>query len=267
MARHVIASTAYSVVLSVAAMTAGVGCQSNQQTVTGPLPGPNFAGPVVAQTPTPPVVNTYKPPVAKSIPTKRDAVPTAWIPRPGAEKREWDYIVIHHSAGETGGAKAFDKYHREVRGWDELGYHFVIGNGTDTADGQIEVGPRWPTQKHGAHAKTPDNKYNEHGIGICLVGNFDNHRPSAKQMASLTKLVAYLADTYKVPQASIIGHKMTGKLTDCPGKFMDVAVVRASVAQQRTLVMDEPAESAIDPTVELMQSATASLPPQETARP
>ena len=27
-----------------------------------------------------------------------------------------------------------------AKGWDELGYDFVIGNGTDTGDGQIEVG-------------------------------------------------------------------------------------------------------------------------------
>ena len=192
--------------------------------------------------------------------TRRDTVPAAWVPRADAEKRQWNWIVVHHSAGDSGGAKAFDKYHREVRGWDELGYHFVIGNGTDTADGLVEVGPRWPRQKHGAHAKTPDNQYNDHGIGICLVGNFDNRRPTAKQMASLTKLIAYLADTYKVPQTKIIGHKATGKVTDCPGKFMDLAVVRASVAQQRTLALDEsqsPEEG--DPTIDLMQHAAASV--------
>ena len=32
-----------------------------------------------------------------------------------------------------------------------------IGNGSDTVDGQIEVGSRWVKQKVGAHAKTPDN--------------------------------------------------------------------------------------------------------------
>ena len=128
-------------------------------------------------------------------------------------------------------------------------------------------GSRWPSQKHGAHAKTPDNKYNEHGIGICMVGNFESHRPSPKQLAALTKLVAYLADTYKVPQANIIGHKGTGKVTDCPGKFMDVMVVRASVAQQRALASNESAEPEIDPTVELMQSAAIDASPSATGNP
>ena len=94
----------------------------------------------------------------------------------------------------------FDKEHR-AKGWDGVGYHFVIGNGTNTGDGQIEVAPRWPIQKWGAHAKTPDNRYNEYGIGICLVGNFDTARPTAKQMQSLEKLVAYLMQTYHIPAA------------------------------------------------------------------
>jgi hypothetical protein len=49
------------------------------------------------------------------------------------------------SATDLGGAKRFHKQHK-ARGWDGLGYHFVIGNGSDTADGEIEVGHRWKIQ-------------------------------------------------------------------------------------------------------------------------
>jgi N-acetyl-anhydromuramyl-L-alanine amidase AmpD len=118
----------------------------------------------------------------------------------------------------------FDKEHR-AKGWDGVGYHFVIGNGTATADGQIEVTPRWPIQKWGAHAKTLDNRYNEYGIGICLVGNFDNERPSEKQLKSLSTLVAYLMQTYHISPGNVIGHRDT-KATDCPGRWMNVATVR-----------------------------------------
>ncbi|MFQ5589758.1 MAG: peptidoglycan-binding protein, partial [Phycisphaerae bacterium] len=62
------------------------------------------------------------------------------MPRRGRISPRWTTIVIHHSATETGGASLFDRFHRK-RGWDGLGYHFVIGNGTDTPDGLIEVGP------------------------------------------------------------------------------------------------------------------------------
>lgn len=243
------------VTLSVAGI---VGCQSTQPPTAG-LPAPNFAGPVITQPAfMPPPVVAYVPP-PKTPATPRPApvmrgIPAAWIPLASAEHRQWKWIVIHHSATPTGGAVAFDKEHK-AKGWDGLGYHFVIGNGTDTPDGCIEVGYRWPIQQHGAHAKTPDNQYNEHGIGICLVGNFDVTRPTPKQMASLEKLVTYLATTYHISTNNILGHKMT-KPTDCPGRNMSIAVVRAAVAKQEALAGIAPDEEPTEkPGAELMMSA------------
>jgi hypothetical protein len=149
-------------------------------------------------------------------------VPLGWVPP--VAPRPWRWIVIHHSDTTTGGAVAFDKMHK-AKGWDELGYDFVIGNGSDTGDGQIEVGSRWTKQKIGAHAKTADNRFNEYGIGICLVGNFMVERPTPAQMKSLDKLVAYLMVTYHITPDDIIRHKDT-KPTDCPGQYLNVALVR-----------------------------------------
>jgi N-acetyl-anhydromuramyl-L-alanine amidase AmpD len=239
---------------------AATGCATNSRSAS--LPKPTFTGPVVAKpayVPPAPVV-IAKAATPAPVRTLRPAnVPAAWVPLSTAERRQWTWIVIHHSATPTGDMAEFDKAHK-AKGWDGVGYHFVIGNGTGSADGQIEVTPRWPIQKHGAHAKTPDNQYNEHGIGICMVGNMDNHPPTAKQLASLEKLVAYLADTYHVKQANILGHKMTGKQTDCPGSMTNIAQIRADVARMRRTalvegdVAGEPIASAN--SVELMQAGT-----------
>jgi len=149
-----------------------------------------------------------------------------WIP-PGGISRRWSCIVIHHSATEVGGAKRFDKLHRSPpRRWDELGYHFVIGNGTDTPDGCIEVGPRWRKQKHGAHCKPPDNYYNQHGIGIGLVGNFENHPPSSAQMRSLTRLVRFLLQRCAIPTSKALTHGGVTGRTLCTGKYFDLAALR-----------------------------------------
>jgi len=145
-------------------------------------------------------------------------IPASWYP-PIASHR-WKAIVIHHSAGENGCAKAFDKAHR-ARGWDELGYHFVIGNGRDKPDGLVEVGSRWRKQKHGAHCKTASNFYNDHGIGICLVGNFEHHYPTAKQMRSLKKLLLFLTYRYDIPPEHVYGHGDLGR-TKCPGRYLSV---------------------------------------------
>jgi len=132
--------------------------------------------------------------------------------------RPWKYIVIHHSATEKGSAGAFDTMHRS-RGYDELGYHFVIANGNGEQDGLVQVGSRWTHQKWGAHCGgTPGNEYNNFGIGICLVGNFQQRLPSEKQLASLNALVRYLTATYHIPRENIITHRDAPLAnTLCPG--------------------------------------------------
>ncbi|MFA4988259.1 MAG: N-acetylmuramoyl-L-alanine amidase [Candidatus Omnitrophota bacterium] len=130
---------------------------------------------------------------------------------------KWKYIIIHHSATDEGNSLAFDKAHQR-RGWSGLGYHFVIDNGTKgKKDGQIEVSPRWLKQKDGSHCRAAG--MNSRAIGICLVGNFNNERPSAKQMESLVFLVNKLKKYYKIPSRRILGHgQVDGASTDCPGK-------------------------------------------------
>jgi hypothetical protein len=212
------------------------GCAQQQGAgVIETLPSATFNGPLV-QPPAPPVYVPQPPPVVKSTipeikkPTMPSiSVPRDWVPSVAKADGPWKYIVIHHSATPTGGAAAFDRMHRQ-KGWDELGYHFVIGNGSDTRDGAVEVGSRWPKQKHGAHAKTPDNEFNKFGIGICLVGNFDNDRLSAAQRQSLAKLVGYLMKTYNISASNVIAHGDT-KATDCPGRNVHIAEVRRWAAQ------------------------------------
>lgn len=159
-----------------------------------------------------------------------------WLPSGRRISKRWRYIVIHHSATRTGGAAKFDKHHRERNGWDELGYHFVIGNGTSTPDGMVEVGPRWRKQKHGAHCKTRDNYYNEHGVGICLVGDFTRSRPTADQLASLERLVRFLCERCNIAPSNVTTHRaVTGK-TRCPGRFFALARLRRSIAARLSAV-------------------------------
>jgi hypothetical protein len=183
--------------------------------------------------PPPPPRQVVPPPVVTPPPPPRAVGPApGWMPAQGISKR-WTDIVIHHSGSASGGARAFDNYHRSVRHWDELGYHFVIGNGTDTPDGTIEVGSRWTKQKYGAHCKTPDNYFNEHGIGICLVGDFDRTRPTPAQLASLDRLLRFLVDQTGIPASHINGHGgVTGK-TACPGRNFPLSTVKRELTQRR----------------------------------
>jgi hypothetical protein len=153
-------------------------------------------------------------------------VPRGWVPPVSSDR--WECIVIHHSATDFGGARRFDTGHKE-KGWDGLGYDFVIGNGSDTRDGQVEVGPRWTEQRTGAHCRSPEDYYNEHGIGICLVGNFDEGPPSPAQMQSLTKLVRFLCRKYDIPASKVYTHGGVTHLTACPGKYFDLKALRRAI--------------------------------------
>lgn len=170
---------------------------------------------------------TYKTPSAsyKSSPS----APYGWVPSSGLEK-SWKAIVIHHSATDTGNVASIDDYHRRNNGWDGIGYDFLIGNGSGSGNGEVETTFRWTGQKTGAHCKTgASNWANEDAIGICLVGNFDQSRPTSSQMASLMKLVRFLSERYDIPQSRIYGHNTTpghSTTTSCPGRYFPMSYVK-----------------------------------------
>ena len=223
----------------VLALTAGCSAERPAQMVdahppahfNGPSPTTVFDLEPPKPAPVTPKVVTVKPPPEPPVAVRPVPAPTGtpreWVPAVAAHK--WKWIVVHHSATPVGGAARFNKEH-QAKGWDELGYHFVIGNGTDTGNGAVEVGSRWNRQKHGAHCKTPDNRYNEEGIGVCLVGNFDQTRPSDVQLKALAKLVSHLQRTYNIPADRVIGHG-DAKATECPGRNLRIVTVRRLSAQ------------------------------------
>ena len=132
--------------------------------------------------------------------------------------KPWRNIVIHHSATPSGSAEAFDKYHRKRGMENGLAYHFVIGNGNGVGDGLIQIGNRWKKQLHGGHVKS--NYFNQTSIGICLVGNFEKHRPTAKQIASLKTLTGYLKNDLLNGKPRIAGHReLKTEQTLCPGRY------------------------------------------------
>jgi len=160
--------------------------------------------------------------------TYRD-IPREWLP-PLQRERSWTAIVIHHSGTRNGNAAIFDKWHKEGNHWEGVGYDFVIGNGTDSRDGEVEVTFRWREQIAGAHCGgTPNNWANEKAVGICLVGNFNYTVPSRQQMESLLKLIRFLQSRYRIPKSRIYGHNTTpgARVTDCPGEKFPMARLKS----------------------------------------
>ena len=206
-------------------LLAMVGCRSPRRRRR--RPGPPLPPHVERPDETPPGVVEHRPEWKPALP------PTLVIPYNKARtlkrppllagkldaplKRKWGYIVIHHSSTAAGSEAAFHRHHRDVRGWDGIGYDFVIGNGNGARDGLVEVTYRWERQLVGAHAGA--KLYNEQGVGICVVGDLEKGHISAKQLEALVGLINYLQKRCKIPTTNIVGHcHIRPGGTKCPGK-------------------------------------------------
>jgi hypothetical protein len=144
------------------------------------------------------------------------------IDRAPVRHGRWKYIVVHNSGTREGNARIFDVYHRRVRKMvNGLAYHFVIGNGTSSGDGEIEIGHRWTAQLNGGHVAS--DYLNDISLGICLVGDYNRDQPTRAQIGALNELIAYLRQRVGSTQghhATVYAHKeINPRPTDCPGKY------------------------------------------------
>jgi N-acetyl-anhydromuramyl-L-alanine amidase AmpD len=163
-----------------------------------------------------------------------DDVSANEIAYPSKADRPWKYIVLHHSAAPEGCYDQIDREHRKVLGFDGCGYHFVIGNGTGSGDGQIEVAMRWNNQKQGVHCRNAKtHEADEYGIGICLVGDFDQQPPTPRQVAAAQALVAYLSQRYKIAPGRVTTHAhLAATPTVCPGKYFPTQQMMAAAVDE-----------------------------------
>lgn len=129
------------------------------------------------------------------------------------DRSKTDLIVIHHSATVQGNVDSFRQHHVKERGWDDVGYHFVITNGNGGPDGQVQIGR--DMRKQGAHALGRNHR----SVGICLVGT-DTF--TDKQKKSLVDVIVFVCWTYKIYPSwkTIEGHH-----EKCPGDGCDLGEV------------------------------------------
>ncbi|MSU59312.1 MAG: LysM peptidoglycan-binding domain-containing protein [Pedosphaera sp.] len=172
--------------------------------------GQNLIVPVKSAAPAPP-----PPPAARAEFTS--ALQRA-VDRASVSPGRWKFIVIHHSGVGEGNLKSTDRYHREERHMEHgLAYHFLIGNGNGMGDGEVAVGNRWKEQLDGGHLRSEEQ--NKIALGICLVGNFDEKKPTEKQLRSLETLIRSLMKRCNLTASAVKTHQQINIVrTECPGK-------------------------------------------------
>jgi len=152
---------------------------------------------------------------------------------PTVDSRNWKYVVLHHSGSVEGNVSSIDDAYRQRRDqfgtpWPGIGYHFVVGNGLGMADGRIEPTFRWQQQLHGAH--TASRPHNLHGIGVCLVGDFEVGPPTSRQVAGVERLLEWLCGRYGISRRRVIRHADVAA-TRCPGRLFPFAELLDSIRE------------------------------------
>lgn len=155
-----------------------------------------------------------------------------------------EYVVVHTAAfaGNDCDRKLIDEWHR-ARGWNGIGYHYVIINDrhAELPDGTVQSGR--PPGTPGAHVEG----LNMRSVGICCAGNGDVDPFTEAQLESLVKLVSMLIDEYPALGVdSVIGHREINRLVadglvearyrtskSCPGRKIDMDDIRARVRSYR----------------------------------
>jgi len=165
------------------------------------------------------------------------------------------FAIVHHTAGSNSYSasqsasivRAIELYHVEANGWNDIGYNFLVDKYGQIFEGRYGGMTRAVI---GAHAQG----FNVGSVGIALLGNYDDARPTAAARAALVSLLAWRLDLAHVDPLSkvvrvsdgnprypagrkltlnaISGHRDTGP-TSCPGTnlYAELPAIRREVAQ------------------------------------
>lgn len=102
--------------------------------------------------------------------------------------------------------RVIQTFHIESRGWDDIGYNFLVGG-----DGAVYVGRGWDIQ--GRHTKG----YNEKSICIAFIGTFSKIVPPKRQLCAAQRIIAKGIKMKKLtPDYNLYGHSQLVP-TESPG--------------------------------------------------
>jgi len=141
--------------------------------------------------------------------------------------------MIHHSFTPdtpTVSWGAVERYHREVKGWLDVGYHYGVER---IADGYYAILGRAEGKDAAACFQDGMNKTAVH---ICCIGNYDLVAPPQGMIDVMIKrIILPVMSRHGLPVANIIGHRDHAPYKTCPGSQFDLGAlqdrVRSALAQ------------------------------------
>lgn len=177
------------------------------------------------------------------------------------ELKAWKFVILHHTATQSGSVQSIHEAHqRRVDSsgnpWKGIGYHFVIGNGQGMGDGEVQPTFRWKEQISGAHAGI--RQYNDFGIGVCLVGNFEEAGPTSAQVDAVSRLISELRTQFGIQNDQILKHGDL-KATACPGRHFPFQEIVSRPIARRPVPNDAHHSRTISGSTEVIKNVVSVL--------
>lgn len=136
--------------------------------------------------------------------------PEGWLMYDGPLENAFNTVIVHHSALPLAdGPRAIQRAHMGLKGYADIGYHFLIDGLGNLYEGRT-------LRARGAHT----GGHNTGTVGVVLLGNFNVVEPFADTWQMLRDLIAYLRDAYHI--AYVAGHHdFQPDETECPGAHLE----------------------------------------------
>ena len=161
---------------------------------------------------------------------------------------DYRYMTLHHTAGFAAvtlaqgldQVKRIQDFHQNGRGWNDIGYQFLMDQEGRLYQGRPFMNPSVPFHigpplAHGAHV----GGANTGNIGVSLMGCYHpsagsncRHEMTTTAIDSLLVTFAFLAERYGVAPQLMRGHR-DFNATSCPGdnNYVQLPTFRAQVAE------------------------------------
>ncbi|XP_053407394.1 peptidoglycan-recognition protein SC2-like [Mercenaria mercenaria] len=126
-------------------------------------------------------------------------------------------VFIHHTAMSecftqdacANEMRIIQNLHMDTRGWDDIGYNFLIGE-----DGKAYEGRAW--DRIGAHTRG----WNDVAIAFSIMGDYSNKLPNGDALHAVKVMIECGVKLGKItPDYKMYGHRDVGQ-TECPGNSL-----------------------------------------------